>query len=120
MQYALTMTFEVGVLVKPTFCQVKFDCNLQLQYFSGSIMARFHKNLQDFCATTTIHGFQYLVDSSLLVIARVLWFLSIAVSFTIAAFLIKQSFDDWFDNPVLTTIESTSAPVEDVPFPGIT
>ncbi len=78
------------------------------------------RNLNAFCEQTTIHGFSYVSDVSNQVVIKVGWGLLISVFLTLASFLIKLSFDDWSENPTLTTIDSDVAPIEELPFPAVT
>ncbi len=78
------------------------------------------KQLIDFCGQTTIHGFVYLSDTTSWVLTKIIWSLLICVFLGIASFLVNVSFKDWAENPTITTIESTSAPVKELPFPSVT
>ncbi len=72
------------------------------------------KDLVCFCKSTTIHGFQYVGEETLRLGARIAWLTLILISFTLAGFLIRLAFEDWGANPIITTIESTAFPVEEV------
>lgn len=60
------------------------------------------EQLKEFCNATTM-----------------LWVILVLASFLIAGTFISLSFEDWKANPVITTIDSTFFPVEEIPFPAI-
>ena len=78
------------------------------------------QNVEAFCEQTTIHGFLYTVGSGNHLIVKVAWFMIVAVFMTLACFLIKMSFNDWSENPTVTTTDSAAYPIENEPFPSVT
>ena len=59
-----------------------------------------------------------LVFRTFRLIVSVLWLTIVLASFTVAGHLIASEIQVWNDSPVITTIESTSVPIESVPFPS--
>ena len=74
------------------------------------------ENIKLFLETSTIHGLSYISTTRRLV--RIFWILIVMTGFTGAGILIYQSFQDWTDNPITTTIETV--PIKEVAFPKIT
>ena len=65
---------------------------------------------------TTIHGLRYLSVGRGL--EKFVWFAVIALSFSIAGYLIQTTIQENENEPVLTNIETALA--NEVPFPAIT
>ena len=59
--------------------------------------------VRTFLEASTIHGLSYISSTRRLI--KVFWILVVIVGFTTAGILIYQSFDDWKDNPITTTID---------------
>ena len=75
--------------------------------------------MQTFCEESSLHGVQFLAPSrniSLNIIWGCLLVLGIAGASLVCNELVKQ----WDDNPVVTTIESTTHSIRDMPFPAVT
>ena len=62
------------------------------------------ENLKEFLDTSTIHGLSWI--SSTKRISRVFWTIVVISGFTTAIVMILQSFDNWKDQPITTTIET--------------
>ena len=74
------------------------------------------ENIKLFLETSTIHGLQYL--STVRKFDRVVWTFVVAFAFLMAGLLIHQSFYNWSENPITTTIETL--PIDKVKLPKIT
>ena len=72
--------------------------------------------LKQFFDSSTIHGLHYI--SSTRSIARLAWILIVIGGFSVATILIQQSFDNWNENPITTTIETL--PISKVKLPNVT
>ena len=68
---------------------------------------------RDFCKTTTIHGPAYLAEGH--VLKRLLWAIVIAVTFSVAAILIRDAINEWNEQPVVMNFGLQSLPITDVP-----
>ena len=73
-------------------------------------------HIQHFLESSTIHGLVYISTESKF--ARIFWILVVATGFTIATLLIDQSFTNWSDSPIKTTIETR--PISEITFPKVT
>ena len=74
------------------------------------------KDLKNFLELSTIHGLYYL--SSARRWARLFWILVVISGFSGAIFLINESFYNWEQSPIKTTIETL--PISKITFPNIT
>ena len=72
---------------------------------------------KEFLESSTVHGLVYLSTSKTL-IQRGLWGLIIAIAFSIALKLISNSYIEWNNNPVSTSV--STHPIQDLDFPNVT
>ena len=61
----------------------------------------------NYTESTSIHGLNYTTDLSLVRSRRISWGLIFTVFTSLAIFLVVRAYNEWHDNPVLTSIEST-------------
>ena len=73
-------------------------------------------NFRNFLESSTIHGLNYISTTRKLV--KLLWILVVIAGFTGAGVMIYQSFQDWDENPVKTTIDTL--PIAQLKFPKVT
>ena len=74
------------------------------------------EHIRGFLESSTIHGLTYISSTKKFV--KVCWTLIVIGGFTGAGVLIYQSFDNWAESPVTTTIETQ--PIFKITFPKIT
>ena len=74
------------------------------------------EHLKEFLDTSTIHGFSWISSSRKL--SRLLWILIVMGGFTGAGYLIHESFYNWKQSPISTTIETL--PISQLTFPNVT
>ena len=85
-------------------------------YTTTTKMRRAIQCLVQYLEETTIHGLRYLSVGRGL--EKFVWFIVIAISFSIAGYLIQTTIQENENEPVLTNIETALA--KEVPFPAIT
>ena len=73
-------------------------------------------SFKTFLESSTIHGLGYIATTGRYV--KLFWVLVVLSGFTGAGVLIYQSFNDWAENPVTTTIETR--PITEMKFPKVT
>ena len=73
------------------------------------------ENIKLYLENSTIHGLSYIPSNRKLI--RLFWITVVISGFTGAGVLINQSFNDWSNNPVTTTIETL--PIADAAYPII-
>ncbi len=76
--------------------------------------------LEDYCNSTTIHGFAFFVKAGLNWLERIFWACILILFFSIGVYLILGSFDTWDEKPVLTTIDQVVYPLSKERFPTVT
>ena len=74
------------------------------------------EGVRSFLESSTIHGLGYISTTRKCV--KLFWILIVITGFTGASVIIYQSFQDWSDNPVTTTIETR--PITELTFPKVT
>ena len=72
-----------------------------------------------FFGESTIPGFKYVVKGQTL-LERTTWAVFIIVAFGYAGNTVYETFSDWDNNPVITTIDEVGLSVSELPFPAIT
>ena len=75
------------------------------------------EHIKIFLESSTIHGLTY-ISTSRKHVERLFWVLVVIAGFTGAGVLIYESFQDWHENPVTTTIETL--PIHNITFPKLT
>ena len=74
------------------------------------------EGVRTFLESSTIHGLGYIPATRKLV--KLFWMAVVITGFTCASTMIYQSFQDWQDNPVTTTIDTS--PIKEITFPKVT
>ena len=72
--------------------------------------------VRTFLESSTIHGLSYISTTRRLI--KLLWIFIVIGGFTGAGIIIYQSFDNWADSPVTTTLETQ--PISEITFPKVT
>ena len=76
----------------------------------NSSKQNFARNFAKFCQATSLHGYSYL-QTSYYNFVKFLWVLAIiGFSCLAAGFLVKNT-EDYFNSTIVTTIESSTAPL---------
>ena len=60
--------------------------------------------LKEFLETSTIHGLYYVGTAKKSI--KLFWIFVVTVCFSVASYMIHQSFQNWAESPVATTIET--------------
>ena len=78
------------------------------------------ETFNSFCRHTTLHGWQYMAEQSFTRIQKLFWGLIICVSFACATVLIYNNLLIFKNATVVTTVDTMTAPLDDIFFPSIT
>ena len=76
--------------------------------------------LRDFASNSSIHGIQYLGDHKHSMRGRVFWMISVCIALTCTSSQVFNIWYQWIDDPVETTLNTISLPVEEIEFPAVT
>ena len=74
------------------------------------------EGVRTFLESSTIHGLAYISQSGR--ISKVFWILVVIAGFIGSGFMIYESFDNWAQSPVKTTIETL--PISEITLPKVT
>ena len=75
------------------------------------------ENVKSFLESSSIHGVAYIATTKKNAV-RIFWIVVVLSGFTTACHLIYQSFNNWSENPIATTIETR--PINEIKYPTIT
>ena len=76
--------------------------------------------IREYAENTTIHGINYIFESGIPIIDRLLWIVAMVIMLCLASYMSTDAYIDWEDNPVVTTVKSTGKPIKEIEFPAIT
>lgn len=74
---------------------------------------------KEFCSTTTIHGFSYIIQPSQHKIEKFFWILSVLTAFILTGVLIHKLIVESQKNPTIIYIDENAVNVEDISFPAV-
>ena len=78
------------------------------------------KTTKEFASSTTVHGFAYIVEHDRPPIDRVFWGLVVILAILFTIFQMTTLYNQWQDDPVITTLETATLPIENIDFPAVT
>ena len=78
------------------------------------------ETFNSFCRHTTLHGWQYMAEQSFNRFQKLFWGFVICVSFACATVLIYNNLLLFKNATVVTTVDTMTAPLDDIYFPSIT
>ena len=74
------------------------------------------EEFKQFLDSSTIHGLSYISSTRRFI--RFAWILIVIGGFTVAGYMIYESFQNWNESPVTTTIETL--PISGMTLPNVT
>ena len=74
--------------------------------------------LTEFLGEASIHGLNRVADTRRNFMERLIWLICISSCLIYSGILIHEEWQDWNDNPVLTTIDERTRPATMIPFPS--
>lgn len=77
------------------------------------------KILKNFCSNTKLHGFAYIVQPQRHKTERILWFLSLFISFTLTGILIRKLVLESQKNPTVIYTDQNIVKIDDLNFPAV-
>ena len=82
-------------------------------------LSEIKRAIYSYFSETTVHGFRYVAEGGN-IYEKLSWVILIIIGFILSGCIIFQSFKDWTDTPLQTTIDKVSMPIEDLYQPAIT
>ena len=78
------------------------------------------KTTEEYASQSSIHGIGYIFDHKLGTWERVLWLMVVIAFLILATHLTLDTWTQWQEEQVVTTLKNTAKPVAEVPFPAVT
>jgi hypothetical protein len=76
--------------------------------------------LHEYSEYSTIQGIVYIFQTRQSLVGRIVWVIIVAFMLLLGSYWSIQSYVDWQNNPVLTTVQTTAYPVKEIEFPAVT
>ena len=74
----------------------------------------------EFCEATSIHGFAYISNGRNSGVERLFWFIVVILAISFTTYQVIVLYQEWQDEPVISTLETVAEPIEDIEFPAVT
>ena len=94
------------------------ECNIPQT--KKSTRRRIVDTTKQYSSTTTIHGISYLAGEDVSGLERVLWATVVLFAMAFTTYQVITLYNDWQDQPVITTLDTVSLPIEEIEFPAVT
>ena len=78
------------------------------------------RNLRDYSSASSIHGIPYLGNNGHSTCGRVFWMMTVCIALICTSVVVINIWHQWIENPVVTTLDTISLPVEQIDFPAVT
>ena len=78
------------------------------------------EHFNSFCRHTTLHGWQYFAEQSFTRLQKLFWSVILLISVSCATVLIYNNLVIFKNATVVTTVDTMTAPLDDIYFPSIT
>ena len=87
---------------------------------SPKLKSKTFQIIEGFACRSSVHGVSYIFDRTVSVFDRLLWTIICLASVLFAVYLIHNTYTDWQDDQVITTLKNVAQPVTDYDFPAFT
>ena len=94
------------------------ECNIPQT--KKSTRRRIVDTTKQYSSTTTIHGISYLTGDDVSGLERLLWAIVVLFAMAFTTYQVITLYNDWQDQPVITTLDTVSLPIEEIEFPAVT
>ena len=78
------------------------------------------QTIKDYASQSSIHGISYIFDQKISTWERALWLIVVIAFLILATHLTLDTWTQWQEEQVVTTLKNTAKPVAEVPFPAVT
>ena len=75
---------------------------------------------REFASTTTAHGLAYIAEEEQPVGGRIIWSIVVILAVAFTTSQMSNLYNEWQDDPVITTLDTVALPIEEIDFPAIT
>ena len=85
-----------------------------------SFVENLKTTIKTFCQRSSAHGLIYLVEDGTNLFIKIFWLIVVIFGLSTATILFETAKTNWYENPTITTLVSSSNPVSEVQFPTVT
>ena len=78
------------------------------------------QHLKGYASSTTAHGIFYIAEDGRSFVERVFWIIVVVLAIGFSYYQTHILYKDWQDDPVITTLDTVSLPIEEIEFPAVT
>jgi hypothetical protein len=75
--------------------------------------------LKEYTEKSSVAGLHYAFDPKLSKISNILWMIMVIALTFLGMYTSVQTYTDWKNEPVTTSVSSTGLPIAEVPFPSV-
>ena len=79
-----------------------------------------HETVKQFAKATSIHGCSYIFHKRNSGVERIVWIIIVALALIFTTYQVVTLYQEWQDEPVITTLETVAEPIENIKFPAVT
>jgi hypothetical protein len=79
-----------------------------------------YNTFKDYSEYSTIQGVVYIFQSNQTQFGKVFWSMVIIAMLALGTYWSVCAYQDWLDNPVMTTIKTSALPIKEISFPAVT
>jgi hypothetical protein len=79
-----------------------------------------YSTIKDYSEYSTIQGVIYIFQTNQTQIGKVFWSMVIIAMLALGTYWSVCAYQDWLNNPVMTTIKTSALPVKEISFPAVT
>jgi hypothetical protein len=95
----------------------KFKYSLQKPPSKGKEM---YSTIKDYSEYSTIQGVIYIFQTNQTQIGKVFWSMVIIAMLALGTYWSVCAYQDWLNNPVITTIKTSALSIKEIDFPAVT
>ena len=78
------------------------------------------EHLKKFSSVTTAHGIAYLAEDGRSILERIFWLIVVCIAIVLMTIQTLTLYQQWQDDPVVTTLDTVALPIQDLEFPAVT
>ena len=75
---------------------------------------------RNYCSESSIHGVEYILNKNHSKLGRFFWIVAVVVALSCTSGQLFKVLSQWFDKPVVTSLDTISLPIENIEFPAVT
>ena len=85
-----------------------------------SVRKKAVETASEFSEATSIHGFAYISNGRNSGVERLFWTIMVILAISFTTYQVVVLYEEWQDEPVISTLETVAEPIENIEFPAVT